>query len=104
VWSIGTILTNMELARQNKRNPGAIDAARTSLQQSSTGDEREWADAEGEVIIGGTTEAGSTATMEGDEEGDMPNIVQSVAFSEDGALGVSCSEHGSLLVRYRELY
>jgi WD40 repeat protein len=88
VWSIG-ILTNMELARQNKRNPGAIDAARASLQQSATGDEREWADAEGEVSIGGTTEAVSTAAMEGDEEGDMPNIVRSVALSEDGALGVS---------------
>ena len=32
------------------------------------------------------------------EEGDMPDIVRSIAVSEDGVYGVSCSEFGSLLV------
>jgi len=32
------------------------------------------------------------------EEGDMPDIVRSIAVSEDGLYGVSCSEFGSLLL------
>ena len=100
VWNLQTISTNIELQKMKAKE------AATETPQAPVGDIPVEEDAE--LLIerehAMTGEDGLEDLLpledpvEQKEEGDMPDIVRSIAMSEDGLYGVSCSEFGSLMV------